>query len=179
MNDHAADVGAGEWLCYIPIMSHTSAAPVPTEPILPEQLLQALRRAQAAVSEVFHAPLAAQDIRPIQHAVLHVLRRQPGLRQSEVSAALGVARTNFVPLFDALERRGLAERRDIEGDRRARGLFLTEAGAALLNQVDPLLATQEARLNQRLGTDGRHQLLALLGRLAESAFDPVDAGTSR
>lgn len=153
-------------------MSHTSAAP-----ILPEQLLQALRRAQAAVSEAFQPPLAAQDLRPIQHAVLHVLRRDPGLRQSQVSAALGIARTNFVPLFDALERRGLAERRDIEGDRRARGLFLTAAGAALLEQVDPILAAQEARLDLRLGADGRHTLLALLGRLADTAFDPAETGS--
>jgi DNA-binding MarR family transcriptional regulator len=148
-------------------MSHTSAA---TDP-LPEQLLQALRRAQAAVSDAFHTPLAAQDLRPIQHAVLHVLRRQPGLRQSQVSEALGIARTNFVPLFDALERRGLAERRDIAGDRRARGLFITEAGATLLDRLDPILATQQARLAQRLGDGGRHTLLALLGRLADTAFD--------
>ena len=147
-------------------MSHTSA-----EPILPEQLLQALRRAQAAVTEAFHAPLAAQDLRPIQHAVLHVLQRQPGLRQSQVSAALGIARTNFVPLFDALERRGLAERRDIDGDRRARGLFLTAAGAALLERVEPILAAEQARLNRRLGADGRHTLLGLLGRLADPAFE--------
>ncbi len=139
--------------------------------MLPEQLLQALRRAQAAVTEAFHTPLAAHDLRPIQHAVLHVLRRQPGLRQSQVSAALGIARTNFVPLFDALERRGLAERREIEGDRRARGLFLTAAGAVLLEQVDPILATEQARLNQRLGADGRHTLLGLLGRLADPAFE--------
>ena len=155
------------------IMPHTSADPTPPGHVLPEQLLQALRRAQAAVSEAFHAPLAAQDIRPLQHAVLQVLRRQPGLRQSQASEALGIARTNFVPLFDALERRGLAERRDVEGDRRARGLFLTAAGAALLDTVDPVLAAQEARLNQRLGADGRHTLLALLGRLADTAFDPA------
>lgn len=147
--------------------------------MLPEQLLQALRRAQAAVSEALRTPLAAQDLRPLQHAVLHVLRREPGFRQSQVSAALGIARTNFVPLFDALERRGLAERRDIEGDRRARGLFLTAAGAALLDRVDPILAAQEARLDLRLGADGRHTLLALLSRLADTAFDPAEAGDRR
>jgi DNA-binding MarR family transcriptional regulator len=152
-------------------MSHTSAA---TDP-LPEQLLQALRRAQAAVTDAFHSPLAAQELRPIQHAILHVLRHQPGLRQSQVSDRLGIARTNFVPLFDALERRGLAERRDIAGDRRARGLFLTDAGAALLDRLDPLLAAQQARLAQRLGDGGRHTLLALLGRLADTAFDADSA----
>lgn len=154
-------------------MSQTSTPPDP----LPEQLLQALRRAQAAVSEAFQAPLMAQDLRPIQHAILHVLRRQPGLRQSQASDTLGIARTNFVPLFDALERRGLAERRDIEGDRRARGLFLTEAGAALLDRIDPLLAAQQARLSQRLGEGGPHSLLALLGRLADAAFDAPDAAS--
>ena len=89
----------------------------------------ALRRAQAAVAEDFSCRFGAEDIRASQFAVLMVLRQNPGLRQAQVSFALGIERTNFVPLFDELERRGLAERRRVPGDRRAAALFLSEDGA--------------------------------------------------
>lgn len=155
-------------------MPHNSEPRLAPSTLPPEQLLRSLRRAQAVVSEALSSPLAHEDLRPIQHAVLDTLIRHPGMRQSEASAALGIARTNFVPLFDTLERRGLAERRDIAGDRRARGLFVTDAGVALLSRVGPALGAAQARLERRLGADGAAMLLSLLGRLADSAFDPAD-----
>ncbi len=75
---------------------------------LAEGLGFALRRAQAAVAEDFSRRFGPEDIRPSQFAVLTVLRQNPGLRQTQVSFALGIKRTNFVPLIDELERRGLA-----------------------------------------------------------------------
>jgi DNA-binding MarR family transcriptional regulator len=131
----------------------------------------ALRRAQIAVFADFHERFAAEDIRPAQFSVLHVLRANPGLRQSQVSSALGVRRTNFVPLFDGLEQRGLAERRRVEGDRRAFALYLTEAGAALLDRLETIVAAHEARFTKRLGQQGKYQLLGLLHRLSDPAFD--------
>ncbi|MBN8891634.1 MAG: hypothetical protein BGP12_04810 [Rhodospirillales bacterium 70-18] len=139
---------------------------------LPMLLGHALRRAQAAVLHEAQAGMAELDIRPAQHAVMQVLHRNPGLRQSQVSQALGIQRTNFVPLFDALERRGLVERRDVAGDRRAKGLFLTDAGTALLARLDRIQAEYEARLTARIGPDGKQTLLGLLARLSDPAFGP-------
>ena len=59
--------------------------------------------------------MAEHDIRPAQFSVLEVIGRNPGLRQTQVSFALGMKTTNFVPLLDQLERRGLAARRAIPG----------------------------------------------------------------
>ena len=132
-----------------------------------------LRRAQIAVFADFHARCESEDIRPAQYSVLHVLRLNPGLRQREVSAALGIQRTNFVPLFDTLEGRGLAERRPMPGDRRASALWLTPAGSALLERLDVILAEHEAKFVARIG--GAHAKLMLVGalhRLMEPAFDP-------
>jgi DNA-binding MarR family transcriptional regulator len=136
---------------------------------LPDLLGYVVRRAQIAIFTDFHDRFAADDIRPTQYSVLQVLKHNPGLRQTQVSAALGVRRTNFVPLLDGLEQRGLAERRRVEGDRRAFALYLTEAGAALLTRLDALVAEHEAMFTSRIGEAGKRQLLDLLQRLT----DPV------
>jgi DNA-binding MarR family transcriptional regulator len=132
----------------------------------------ALRRAQAAVAEDFAARFGPEDVTPSQYAVLSVLRLNPGLRQNQVSFAVGIKRTNFVPLLDALERRGLAERRPVPGDRRAAALFLTKDGAVLLDRLDVLVQAQEARFIARLGgADNHAALIGLLHRMADRSFD--------
>jgi len=101
-----------------------------------------------------------------------VLRHNPGLRATQVAAALGIKRTNFVPLLDGLEARGLAERRRVKGDRRASALFLTEQGAETLGRLERRVAAHEAKFAARLGPNGPTQLLSLLQRLTDPAFDP-------
>ena len=78
---------------------------------LPELIGYVLRRAQLVVFQDFFSAFAPFDIRPAQFSVLTVIERNPGLTQSQVAAALGIKRTNFVGMLDALEKRGLAERR--------------------------------------------------------------------
>lgn len=139
--------------------------------LLPGLTAYALRRAQLAVLQDLNRALEGDDIRAAQFSVLEVLRRNPGLRQTQVSAALGLKTTNFVPLFDALEQRGLAERRPIAGDRRAKGLFLTDSGRATLTRLEARVTAHEARFAARLGPDGKSRLLGLLARLSDPAFD--------
>lgn len=131
----------------------------------------ALRRAQAAVAADFFRSFGAEEIRPSQFAVLTVLRHNPGLRQTQVSFALGIKRTNFVPLVDELERRGLAERRRVPGDRRAAALFLTREGATVLDRLEAIAAAHEARFVARLGAERHAALLRLLALLAERSLD--------
>jgi DNA-binding MarR family transcriptional regulator len=139
---------------------------------LPTLLGYALRRAQVAVFQDFHTRFAADDIRPAQYSVLKILQLNPGLRQTQVSAALGVKRTNFVPLFDGLEQRGLAERRAVPGDRRASALFLTDAGTKLIKRLDAKVAEHENLFVARIGEHGKSQLIALAQRLQRAPFDP-------
>ena len=160
-------------------MSHTHSALATDAPAadaaidlgtLSGQIAYALRRAQAAVFQDFVDTLDAEDIRPAQYSVLEVLRASPGRRQAQVSAALGIKTTNFVPLFDALEAAGLAERRAISADRRAKGLFLSEQGAAMLDRLRARVIEHEARFIRRIGIEGKGQLLGLLARLQDPAF---------
>jgi DNA-binding MarR family transcriptional regulator len=126
----------------------------------------ALRRAQLTVFEEVIANFAELDLRPAQYSVLMLLGHSPGLKQSDVAAALGIQRANFVVLFDGLERRGLARRSPAPNDRRSYALYLTDAGTAVLGRANLLETELEARLDARLGPGGRERLLDLLGRLA-------------
>ena len=138
---------------------------------LAAMLHHALRDAQAQVLEELQASFAVEDMRRLPFAILVVLARNPGLRQIQVGFALGIQPTNLVPLIDGLEQRGLAERRVVPGDRRARGLFLTKLGAETLARLEARAAAHEARLAERLGPGGREQLLSLLRRLARPLPD--------
>ncbi len=136
--------------------------------ILPGLLGYRMRRAQLALYQDFLAACAPFALRQTQFAVLEILERNPGAAPSAVSSALGIKRTNFVPLFDELARRDLAERRADPSDRRARGLFLTKTGAALAARARAAILAQEARLAARLGDADAETLRALLER-AEAA----------
>jgi DNA-binding MarR family transcriptional regulator len=151
--------------------AHPADAPVVDEPVvdtgpLPLMLFHALRRAQARVLEDLHAAFGPDEIRFLPFAILVVIARNPGLRQNQLGFALDIQRTNLVPLLDELERKGLAQRRPVPGDRRAHGLFLTRLGAETLARLEARAAEHEARLAGHLGGPAQSRaLLALLQRL--------------
>jgi DNA-binding MarR family transcriptional regulator len=134
---------------------------------LPDLIGYVLRRAQLAVFQDFFAAFAPFDIRPAQFSVLTVIERNPGLTQSQVAEALGIKRTNFVGMLDALEARGLTERRPAARDKRSYALYLTAEGAALMRRLKPVLKAHETRMIAKVGEDGRATLIALLGEIAE------------
>ena len=104
--------------------------------------------------------MAPLDLRPAQYSVLNVIGHNPGLRPSQAAEALGIQRTNFVPLLDELERHGLVERTRDPDDKRAVALRLTGDGEALLRRAARGVRAPEQRVAERLAP-GRLQLLAL------------------
>jgi DNA-binding MarR family transcriptional regulator len=126
----------------------------------------ALRRAQLAVFDETIRSVADLDLRLAQVSVLAVVGHRPGLKQTEVAAALGIQRANFVALIDSLEERGLARRAPDPSDRRRHALHLTAEGERVLAQATARVAAVEARLAAKLGPHGREELLAMLWRLA-------------
>jgi len=126
-----------------------------------------LRRAQIAVFQNIFQAFAKVGIRPAQFSVLTVIAHNPGRTQSQIAAALGIKRTNFVPLLDGLERRGLAERRPAPSDRRSHALYLTDAGKTTVRRLNQMVAKLEAGMIRRIGRSRRLVLMELLHRLAE------------
>jgi MarR family transcriptional regulator for hemolysin len=78
----------------------------------------------------------------------YVGRLGEGVRQKELAEALGIQGPSLVRLLDALERRGLIERREQEGDRRARGIYLTQSGRRLQQRILRITDSIQERILQ-------------------------------
>jgi DNA-binding MarR family transcriptional regulator len=124
-----------------------------------------LRRAQLAVFEDFARRFKELDLTPAQFSTLVAIRENPERRQSDIAAALGIQRPNFVALMDNLERRGLAERVRSGADRRSNALALTSAGKLLLERAITAQAEQEEAIRTRIGEPERLRLIDTLQRL--------------
>ncbi len=99
--------------------------------------LQLLRTAEALWngSRLF---FARWNLSPSQFNILNVLRDHPaGCSQIELSRQLIMHRSNVTGMIDRLEARGLVQRMETPGDRRAYRVRLTAAGAGRMRQILP------------------------------------------
>jgi DNA-binding MarR family transcriptional regulator len=134
--------------------------------VMNELVGYSLRRAQIAMFLAFHEATRGLDVTPPRFSALVLVGANPGISQSLLGEALGMARSNAKTLVDWMEERALAERRPREDDRRAWGLYLTAPGARLVERMKRRVLEEDRRRAARLGTAGRRQLLALLRKLA-------------
>jgi DNA-binding MarR family transcriptional regulator len=96
-----------------------------------------------------------------------MVAENPGASQSGVCDALGIQKANCVPTMGELERRGLILRRKSSTDARSYELHLTAKGKRILQRAGEIQSSHEKRLVERIGIEGRQQLLALLGKLTD------------
>ena len=149
-----------------------SAAAVSTIPDMTEIIGYSLRRAQLYVFQDFLEAFARMKLRPAEFSVLTLIARTPGQKQTEIAEQLGIKRANFVSLMDGLERRGLAERRKVDADKRSHSLHLTPEGLRFVERMAAVWAAQEQKLVDRLGgPEERARLIELLRRLHSPAAE--------
>jgi DNA-binding MarR family transcriptional regulator len=132
---------------------------------LQESIGYALRRAQGAVYADLNDALARISLRPLQFTLLVMVAENPGASQSGVCEALGLQKANCVPTMSELERRGFIIRKKSATDARSYELHLTNKGKRILQRAGELQSSHEQQLIDRIGVDGREQLLRLLGKL--------------
>jgi DNA-binding MarR family transcriptional regulator len=133
--------------------------------VLPSLLGYQLRLAQRAIFADFADSLGDLEVSPGLFGMLVVIEANPGLKQAQLAKAAHLDRSSLVPALDKLEARGLVTRRASEHDRRVNGLWLTEAGSALLKKLKQRVARHEERLARGLTRSERVQLVTLLARI--------------
>jgi DNA-binding MarR family transcriptional regulator len=130
----------------------------------------ALRRVQADLMSKLAAGLQPLRLRPVTFSVLAVIESSASPSQSDICTVLGIQRANFVAIAAELDEAGLIARSQSAVDRRQYVLSLTREGAARLKRAWRVIHAHEDRIDERLGADGRKQLLALLERLDVDAL---------
>ena len=111
--------------------------------------------------------LAPWDITPAQLRALRVLMRRGTMRLSELSDHLGIAARSATEVVDALETRGLVERRADPDDRRATLVEVTEHGASVFDAIRALRGTEAERAFGRLSEADRVHLARILRKLRD------------
>ena len=134
------------------------------EPAGDETLAEAFWAVARRLRDTSQETLAPRDITPAQLRALRVLRRHGVMRLSELSDRLSIAPRSATEVVDALEARGLAQRRPDPGDRRATLVEVTDDGSGVL---DAVRGTEAERVFGRLSPADRSQLARILGKLRE------------
>jgi DNA-binding MarR family transcriptional regulator len=157
---------------------------------LPEHVGYLLRLAQLRVWEDFYARLGETGITPSLYSALVLIERNPGLQQSRLGEALGVARSGAMTMVDRLERQNLVERRPAPHDRRAYGLFLTGEGRRRMPDIVAMVRQHDRQINAVLSAAEHRTLMDLLkkfvtapaqrgGSLPAKEGDPVASRQNR
>ncbi len=128
-----------------------------------------------AVSRRFQATLAPLGLEPREFALLRTIAPRQGASQQAIGEQLQIPPSRMVAFVDALEGRGLVERRANPEDRRARALYLTPDGRKLLAKAFKLASQLEEQLCAGLTPSERGQLLDAMQRVGKQIG--VDPGT--
>lgn len=122
----------------------------------------------------FTAILEPLGIVPPHFAVLRFIGGAEGRSQQVLADAVGVPPSRIVAFVDALEERGLVERRRNPSDRRAHALYLTTEGRRILDAAQALANQYEEEVCAGLSDGERAVLLELLQRVAQSHEIPMN-----
>lgn len=121
-----------------------------------------IRRTQQVTVAIYLDRLSAFDVTPIQYVHLYIIAKMPGIDQARVAGYAALDRSNVGDVLKRLEKRGLITRRVNSQDKRARRLFLSEAGHALFAQLEPLVLDVQDEVLAPLDPDERAHFLRML-----------------
>ena len=111
-----------------------------------------LRQVQQHLSSLIGPGLAALDATLTQVESLGAIRRAPGTDQSQLARMVGLDPATAGVVVEALERRGLIQRK-VDADRRRRTLFAEPAGDQRMHEALRVILPANARLMNAIDKD--------------------------
>jgi DNA-binding MarR family transcriptional regulator len=124
-----------------------------------------LSRTSHALTTELTAALQGSGISPRVHAVLAAAMGGEHT-QTDLARLVGIDKTTMMVTLDELEAEGLAERRPLSTDRRARVVVVTSAGQEKLREVENVFDRVREDVLSILSGEEREVFLSCLGRLA-------------
>lgn len=100
-------------------------------------------------------------LRSGSYSTMALIAANPGCAQSDISRETGLDKSIVVALVDELETRGLAQRDRSREDRRRNVLTLTEAGVALLEDMNDVVRAVEGPIREALSSEEMETLIRL------------------
>src|SRR5438309_189642 len=126
-----------------------------------------LQRAHRRLRLAHGEALRHLDLGIAHVAVMGLLAERGDMSQRQLIEMMDADKSTMVYLIDALEKQGLAERRDDPEDRRAYSVHLTELGRRRLAEAGEIVRKVEDAMLEPLSSKERATLDALLLRIGE------------
>ena len=162
-------------------MTEPDAGPSKMSPVLPSHRVPAhlARRFHQICLGVTAEILAGEDLTPSLWGVIAAVVEESGGGQRQIANRIGVDEVTFGQMIEFLEGKGLVERKIDPDDRRARKLYVTQAGADLRRRLRPALLAAQERLLAPLSKAERVALLDMLVRVIEANDSYARPGNGR
>ncbi|MXO65848.1 MarR family winged helix-turn-helix transcriptional regulator [Altericroceibacterium endophyticum] len=109
--------------------------------------------------------IAEPGVTPQRFSLLEVIGCNPGLTQKALADALGISGPAASVMIDFWTKKGYAERRTVNADRRSFGIFLTKEGETGLAELRDRVLAADAALTANLTADEIRQFRSLLAKL--------------
>lgn len=127
-----------------------------------------MKRADAAVFQLFSNLAPRGHIVRGEVAILMLAKENPGLSQDAVRRATGLDKSTISLAIGKLQKRKLIRRRGTD-DKRVRQIFLTATGRTFLRSMLPVIDRHEREIAARLSERERRDLIRLLVRVFDAA----------
>ncbi|HEX3435657.1 MAG TPA: MarR family transcriptional regulator [Pseudacidobacterium sp.] len=126
-----------------------------------------LAQVGAHAASKFSERIAVIGLTPPDAGILRLLAANQGMSQQDLSARLGIHPSRLVAILDALENRGLLERKPNAEDRRQYALHLTARGRDAFTEIGRIAQQHQQALCSSLTHDEREKLTELLQKIAD------------
>ena len=127
-----------------------------------------IRRCNQVAMALFLEETAGGDLTPAQYGALALIAIEPGMDQTRLTERTTLDRSSVTKCVERLEARGAIRREIDPADKRARRLYATGAGQALLEAMEDGVRRTRTRLLAPLGNKRAQQFLAMLEEVAEA-----------
>ena len=119
------------------------------------------------VNEILHETLKPYEISLQQFNVLRILRGQKGrpANLSTINNRMVTKMSNTTRLVDKLIQKKLVDRTICPSNRRKVEITITREGLALLDSIDPIMATAEEKITENLNNNELEQLNTMLNAI--------------
>lgn len=138
---------------------------------LPRLIGFLLRRASLVDFSNFSDEIGDRSITPLRYSALEVVGANPGLRQIQLAAILGLSKPAATLAINFWEARTCLTRRRMPEDGRARGVHLTRKGKRTLAELRKKVARHDQALTASLSELERRTLQIALRKIIESGDD--------
>ena len=128
-----------------------------------------IRRAHQASTALFAAECGKFDLTSVQFAAMSAIHDAPGLDATRLAAMIAFDRSTLGDVLERLEAKGWVVRVSSPNDRRVKKLALSEAGAALLEKVQPAVRRVQDLLLAPFPPAEHAAVLDMLRRLGGAA----------